>query len=166
MAAARASSTAVTLTSSSATGAFSETAGGAGSARHTLNIAAGMTSAMAYYSDSTAGTATITATAPGSGLTAATAMVTVSTGVIAITADSVTVSPALAKADDIVTVSARGTPGQTAMFSVGTIVTDRVMTEVTEPVHIAARFRSLQISTPMVCTVSPSILVLLAGWGR
>ena len=128
MAAARASSTAVTLTSSSATGAFSETAGGAGSARHTLNIAAGMTSAMTvYYSDSTAGTATITASSAG--LTSTTAMVTVSTGVIAITADSVTVSPALAKADDMVTVSARGTPGQTAMFSVGSIVTNRAMAE-------------------------------------
>ena len=57
-------------------------------------------------------------------------MVTVSTGVIAITPGSVTVSPALAKADDIVTVSVRGTPGQTAMFFVGSIVTERVMDEV------------------------------------
>ena len=120
----------VTLTSSSATGAFSETADGVGTASITVNINAGETSAPAYYSDSAGGTtATITATAPGSVLTPTTAMVTVSTGVIAITADSVTVSPALAKADDMVTVSVRGTPGQTAMFSVGTIVDGRPMTE-------------------------------------
>ena len=127
MAAAMAGSAAVTLTSSSATGAFSVTADGTGTASAIVNIAAGMTTAMAYYSDATPGTATITASSAG--LTSATQMVTVSTGVIAITAGSVTVSPALAKAGDMVTVSARGTPGQTAMFSVGSIVTDKAMAE-------------------------------------
>ena len=63
MAAGRTSSTAVTLTSSSATGAFSETAGVAGTSPKIVDIAAGMTSAMAYYSDSTPGTAIITASA-------------------------------------------------------------------------------------------------------
>ncbi len=127
MAAGRTSSTAVTLTSNSATGAFSETAGAAGTASAVVNIAAGMTSAMVYYSDSTAGTSTITASSAG--LTSAAQMVSVTTGVIAITPGSVMVSPALAKAGDMVTVSAMGTPGQTAMFSVGSIVTDKAMAE-------------------------------------
>ena len=56
-------------------------------------------------------------------------MVTVTTGVTEITAGSVTVSPALAKADDMVTVSAMATPGQVALFSVGSIVSGRPMTE-------------------------------------
>ena len=128
MAAGRASSTAVTLTSS-AGGRLSKTVDGVGTAILSVDIPAGETSSTAYYSNSTAGTATITASAPGSVLTADTQMITVSTGVIAITADSVTVSPALAKAGDMVTISARGTPGQTAMFSVGLIVTTRVMDE-------------------------------------
>ncbi len=127
MAAAMAGSAAVTLMSSSATGAFSVTADGTGTASAIVNIAAGMTTAMAYYSDSTVGTATITASAAG--LTSATQMVTVTTGVIAITPGSVMVSPALAKAGDMVTVSVMGTPGQTAMFSVGAIVTDKGMPE-------------------------------------
>ena len=95
MAAAMAGSAAVTLTSSSATGAFSVTADGTGTASAIVNIPAGMTTAMAYYSDATPGTATITASSAG--LTSDPQMVTVSTGVIAITAGSVTVSPALAK---------------------------------------------------------------------
>ena len=56
-------------------------------------------------------------------------MVTVNTGVVAITDGSVTVSPALAKAGDTVTVSAMATPGQAALFSIGTIVTTGSMTE-------------------------------------
>ena len=127
MAAAMAGSTAVTLTSDSATGAFSVTADGTGTATLVVNIPAGMTSAMAYYSDSTPGTATITASSAG--LTSDTQMVTVSTGVVAITPGSVTVSPALAKAGDTVTVSAMATPGQVALFSIGTIVTTGSMAE-------------------------------------
>ena len=106
MAAAMVSAASVTLTSNSATGAFSETAGAVGTASAVVNIAAGMTSATVYYSDSTAGTATITASSAG--LTSDTQMVTVSTGVIAITPGSVTVSPALAKAGDMVTVQCDG----------------------------------------------------------
>ena len=127
MASAMVSTASVTLTSSSATGAFSETAGAAGTASLVVNIPAGMNSAMAYYSDSTAGTATITASAAG--LTSDTQMITVSTGVIAITAGSAMVSPALAKAGDTVTISAMATPGQAAMFSIGTILSGRPMTE-------------------------------------
>ena len=120
---------AVTLTASA--GSLSEAADGAGSASLMVNIPAGMTSAMAvYYSNSAAGTtATITATAPGSGLTASmphTVMVT--TSVVEITSD-VTVSPSLARAGDTVTVSVMGSVGNAAMFSVGTIVTNRTMTD-------------------------------------
>ena len=110
---------AVTLTSSSATGAFSTTADGAGTAPITVNIAVGMSSAMAYYSDSTAGTATITATSPGSGLTADTHEVTVTTGVVEIVEGSVTVSSTIAKDGDTVTVTAMATAGQVPLAIIG-----------------------------------------------
>ncbi len=124
---AMASDVSVTLTSSSA-GTFSELAEGTGTESITVTVAAGDVSAMVYYQDSTPGMATITATAPG--LTMASHPVTVTTSVIAITEGSVTIEPALAMAGDTVTVSAMGTAGRTVMFSVGSIVTDRSMTEV------------------------------------
>ena len=117
----------VTLTSTSA-GTFTTMMGEAGTESATVTIAGGMTSAKAYYMDSTVGEATIEATAPG--LTPASQMVTVTTDLepeIAI--DSVSVSPMLAMVDDTVTVTAMGTAGQTAMFSVGSIVTDMSMME-------------------------------------
>ena len=118
----------VTLTSSSATGAFSMMAGEAGTASATVTIAGGDVSKMVYYTDSTAGTATITATAPG--LTAASQAVTVTADPTAMpTITSVSVDPVLAMMDDTVTVSAMATAGQTAMFSVGAIVTNKAMTE-------------------------------------
>ena len=113
---------AVTLTSSSATGAFSTTADGAGTAPITVNIAVGGASAMAYYSDSTAGTATITATSPGSGLTADTHAVTVSTGVVEIVEGSVTVSSTIAKDGDTVTVTAMATAGQVPLAIIETLM--------------------------------------------
>ena len=113
---------AVRLRSSSATGAFSATADGAGTAPITVNIAVGDTSAMAYYSDSTAGTATITATSPGSGLTADTHAVTVSTGVVEIVEGSVTVSSTIAKDDDTVTVTAMATAGQAPLALIETVM--------------------------------------------
>ncbi len=117
----------VTLTSSSA-GTFSELAEGTGTESITVTVAGGEVSAMVYYQDATPGIATITATAPG--LTMASHPVTVTTSVIAITEGSVTIEPALAMAGDTVTVSAMGTAGRTVMFSVGSIVTDRSMAEV------------------------------------
>ncbi len=117
----------VTLTSSSA-GTFSELAEGTGTESITVTVAGGEVSAMVYYQDATPGMATITATAPG--LTMASHPVTVTTSVVAITEGSVTIEPALARAGDTVTVSAMGTAGRTVMFSVGSIVTDHSMAEV------------------------------------
>ena len=71
-------------------------------------------SAMASYTDSTVGEATITASSGT--LTAGTATVTVSTDLVELT--SATVTPTLAKAGDTVTVSATGTAGKTPMYSV------------------------------------------------
>ena len=119
---ATANAVAVTLRSSSATGAFSATADGTGTAPITVNIAVGMSSAMAYYSDSTAGTATITATSPGSGLTADTHAVTVSTGVVEIVEGSVTVSSTIAKDGDTVTVTAMATAGQAPLALIETVM--------------------------------------------
>ena len=119
----------VTLASSSATGTFSTTADGAGTASAMVTIAAGGTSAMAYYSDSTPGTATITATAAGSGLTAAAPhSVMVTTGMVEIT--SVSFSPTVAKDGDTVTVTATATPSQTGTVTIGTLVTDGALTGV------------------------------------
>ena len=91
-----------------------------GVAATTVTIPAGTSSAMAYYTASTLGDATITASSGT--LTAGTATVTVTTDVVEIT--SVTVTSPLAMAGDTVTVSARGTAGKAATFSVGAIVTD------------------------------------------
>ena len=130
----------VTLTSTLATGVFSM----AGEAVTTVTIDGGETSTMVYYMDSTAGTATINASAPGTNLTAAMPHeVTVTAAavvpgdpemepVVAITEGSIMVSPSLAMgtiAGTAVTVSAMGTAGQMATFSIGSIVTDGSMTE-------------------------------------
>ena len=120
----------VTLTSTSTTGAFSMMAGEAGAESATVTIAGGDISAMVYYTDTTGGTATITATAPG--LTMASQDVTVTAAAVApdaVVIDSVMVAPALAMAGETVSVSAMGSAGQTAMFSVGAIVTDKAMME-------------------------------------
>ena len=115
----------ITLVSTSATGAFSTMAGGTGSESLTVSIAGGDVSAMAYYTDSTAGVATISASAPG--LTAASQDVTVTGGVIAIT--SVTVSPTIAKDGDTVTVTAMATAGQAPTATIGTLVSTGAMVE-------------------------------------
>ena len=120
----------VTLTSTSTTGAFSMMAGEMGTESITVTIDGGDVSTMAYYTDSTAGTATITATAPS--LTMASQDVTVTAAAVppdAVVVDSVTVAPTLAMVGETVTVSAMGSAGQTAMFSVGAIVTDKAMME-------------------------------------
>ena len=127
----------VTLVSTSA-GTFS--VGEMGTESITVTIAGGNVSTMVDYMDSTAGTAIITASAPN--LDPASQEVTVTAAptvpvdppvdppveVVAITEGSIMVSPSLAMADGMVTVSAMGTAGQTATFSVGSIVTDGSMT--------------------------------------
>ena len=111
----------VMLASSSATGSFMVD----GAAATMVTIAAGTSSATVSYTNSSLGAATITASSGD--LTAGTATVTVTTDVVEIT--SGTVTPTVAKAGDTVTVSAMGTSGKTATFSVGAIVTDGAMTE-------------------------------------
>ena len=122
--------TMVTLTSTSATGAFSMMAGEAGTESITVTIAGGDTSTIAYYTDTTAGTATITATAPD--LTTASQEVTVTAAAVAPNAvgiDSVTVSPTLAKDGDTVTVTAIASAGQSPMVTIGTLVSGGPMVE-------------------------------------
>ena len=122
--------TTVTLGSSSATGAFSMMADEAGTASPTVTIAGGDVSAMVYYTDSTAGTATITASAPD--LTMATHEVTVTAAAVdptAVAITSVMVDPTLAKDGDTVTVTAMATAGQTPMVTIGSLVTDGAMVE-------------------------------------
>ena len=111
----------VDLESSSATGSFMVD----GVEMDVVTITAGTSSAMASYTDSTLGEATITASSRD--LTDDTATVTVTTDVVEIT--SATVAPTVAMAGDMVTVSARGTTGKTATFSVGSIVTDGTLME-------------------------------------
>ena len=112
----------VDLESSSATGSFmvDGVRGGA-----SVTIKAGSSSAMASYTDSMLGEATITASSGT--LTDGTATVTVTTDVVEIT--SATVAPTVAMAGDTVTVRAAGTTGKTATFSVGSIVTDGTLME-------------------------------------
>ena len=105
----------------SATGSFMVD----GAAATMVTIMAGTSSATVSYTNSTLGEATITASSGT--LTAGTATVTVTTDIVEIT--SATVTPTVAKAGDTVTVSAMGTSGKTATFSVGAIVTDGAMTE-------------------------------------
>ena len=112
----------VSLSSTPATGSFMVD----GAAEDTVTIMAGTSSAMADYTNSSLGAATITASSGT--LTADTATVTVTTDVVAIT--SATVAPTVATAGDTVTVSAMGTTGKTATFSVsGGIVTTGTMME-------------------------------------
>ena len=96
-----------------------------GAAVTMVTIMAGSSSAMASYTDSMLGEATITASSGT--LTDGTATVTVTTDVVEIT--SATVAPTVAMVGDMVTVSATGTTGKTATFSVGSIVTDGTMME-------------------------------------
>ena len=97
-------------TSNADTGSFSDKAG---ETVTTVTIKAGTSSAMVYYSDTTVGEATITASTDD--LTG-TDTVVVSTDMVEIT--SVTVTSPLAMAGDTVTVSARGTAGKVVMYSV------------------------------------------------
>ena len=116
---------AVTLTSSSTTGAFSMMADETGTESLTVTINGGDVSTMVYYTDSTVGTATITATATG--LMSTTDEVMVTTSVIEIR--SVTIDATVAKDGDTIIVTAMATSGQAPMVDIGTIVTDGAMVE-------------------------------------
>ena len=122
---------AVALTSSSSTGAFSMMADEAGTESATVTIAGGDVSAIVYYTDSTVGTVTINASAPGL-MAAIPHEVTVTTAAAApdaVAITSVTVDPTLAKDGDTVTVTAMATAGQAPMVTIGTLVTDGAMVE-------------------------------------
>ena len=117
----------VTLSSTSSTGSFAD-ADGEAIVDNKVTIPAGITKATAFYSDTGAGTtATIIATAVG--LSSGTDPITVTSDIDRVDANSVSVSHATAKAGDTVTVTASGTAGRTATFSVGAIVTTMGMTE-------------------------------------
>ena len=115
------------ISSNNNTGTFAD-ADGEAIVDNKVTILAGNTEAPAYYSDTGAGTtATIIATAVG--LSSGMASITVTSDIDRVDANSVSVSHATAKAGDTVTVTASGTAGRTATFSVGAIVTTMGMTE-------------------------------------
>ena len=117
----------VTLSSTSSTGSFTDADGDA-IAGNKVTISAGSTEATVYYSDTGAGTtATVRATAVG--LDSGRATIEVTSDVDTVDENSISVSPATAKAGDSVTVTASGTAGKTATFSVGAVVTTMTMTE-------------------------------------
>ena len=117
----------VTLSSTSSTGSFTD-ADGEAIVDNTVTIAAGSTEATAYYSDTGAGT-TATVRAMAVGLDSGRATIEVTSDIDTVDENSISVSPAVAKAGDRVTVTARGTAGKTATFSVGAVVTTMMMTE-------------------------------------
>ena len=112
----------VTLSSTSSTGSFTD-ADGEAIVDNTVTIPAGSTEATAYYSDTGAGT-TATVRAMAVGLDSGRATIEVTSDIDTVDENSISVSPAMAKAGDRVTVTARGTAGKTATFSVGAVVTD------------------------------------------
>ena len=118
----------VNLTSTSSTGSFSDADG---DEVEMVTIPAGETEVEVFYSDSRVGrTARIIVEDDSGGLDGDDTSIEISTDVDAV--DSITVSPEAAKAGDTVTVSAKGTPGRTVMFSVDVMpatVTNRSMTE-------------------------------------
>ena len=112
-----ASDTAVTLSSTSSTGMFDPAS---------ITLTAGSSEGTASYTDTALGMATLTAATTG--LTSGTATVEVTTD--AITIDSASLDKTMAKVGDTVTVTAMGTAGlTTAMFSIGSVVTDASMME-------------------------------------
>ncbi len=116
----------VTLSSDSSTGSFTDADGDA-IANNMITISAGMTSGMVYYSDTKVGTATIRAT--NAGLDSGRATIDVTSDMDTVDENSISVSPATATAGTSVMVTADGTAGRTATFSVGTVVTTMAMTE-------------------------------------
>ena len=117
----------VTLSSTSSTGSFTD-ADGEAIAGNKVTISAGSTEATAYYSDTGAGT-TATVRAMAVGLDSGRATIEVTSDMDTVDESSISVSPATAKAGDSVMVTASGTAGKTATFSVGAVVTTMTMTE-------------------------------------
>ena len=119
----------VDLESSSATGSFMVD----GVEMDVVTITAGTSSAMASYTDSTLGEATITASLGT--LTDGTATVTVTTDVVEITsaaftiADSDSVAKDVARDGDTVTVTATATRGKTMTVTIGNLVDSGAMSE-------------------------------------
>ena len=119
----------VDLESSSATGSFMVD----GVEMDVVTITAGTSSAMASYTDSTLGEATITASLGT--LTDGTATVTVTTDVVEITsaaftiADSDGVAKDVARDGDTVTVTATATRGKTMTVTIGNLVDSGAMSE-------------------------------------
>ena len=114
----------------SATGTFSDADG---ETITMVTIKAGTSSAMASYTDSTLGEATITVSSGT--LTEDTATVTVTTDVVEITsaaftiADSDGVAKDVARDGDTVTVTAVATPGKTVTVTIGNLVDSGAMSE-------------------------------------
>ncbi len=116
----------VTLSSTSSTGSFTDADG---EEINTVTIPAGSTEATVYYSDTGAGT-TATVRASAVGLNSGRDTIEVTTDISdEVDENSISVSPAMAKAGDRVTVTASGTAGKTATFSVGSHVSNRSMSE-------------------------------------
>ena len=149
----RSEATTVTLTSDSATGSFTPA---------TVTIAAGKYEATSAYSDTAVAQATLTASTTATGIADGTKMVTADTDNLSIS--TVTFAPMYAMVGDTVTVTAMATPLQTATFAVGTIVTAGTMTE-GEPGAYSGSFDVVaEITTPMACTVSPSVSTAPVRW--
>ena len=114
--------TVVSLSSSSATGSFMVD----GAAATMVTIMAGSTSAMAYYSDTAEGMATITASSGT--LTDGMATINVTTDDVMITsatssvADSDGVAKTVARAGDIITVTAMANPGKMVTVMIDSII--------------------------------------------
>ncbi len=140
--------TVVSLSSSSATGSFTVD----GTAATSVTIAAGSTTATAAYTDTTVGNAMITASSGT--LTAGTATILVTTEQVVVDsvtftiADSDAIAKTVARDGDTVTVTATGTPGQTAMVTIGTIVTNGPMEESATSLGTYTRSHTLAAGSP------------------
>ena len=115
----------VGLSSTSSTGSFSETPGGA--AMDQVTIKAGMSSKMVYYSDSRVGSTAILTVSDDAGvLTHDTASIVVSTDVLALNSVSFMISGGkdVAMDGDMITVTAdiAGTPSEMPTFTIDSIV--------------------------------------------
>ena len=119
----------VDLESDSATGSFMVD----GVEMDVVTIKVGTSSAMASYTDSTLGVATITASSGT--LTEDTATVTVTTDVVEITSAAFTIADSdgvvrdIARDGDTVTVTAMATPGKTMTVTIGNLVDSGAMSE-------------------------------------
>ena len=116
----------ISLSSSSATGMFSDATGEDAeyTAELMVTITAGKASAMVYYMDSTLGMSIITAVASPLTNPDGTATISVDTALTEVTEGTIDVTPSMAKEGTPVTVMADGTPNQDATFAVEGIIFD------------------------------------------